>query len=348
MGSRLTYLDLVRAFGIVMVVLGHAVDSIIRSGDLAYDPVLFNGAFRTIYSFHMPLFFLLAGLSQQLSSRRSPAVVARSVLPALIYPYVLWTLITFGLKLAFPGAAHAVPRASELVWHILADPIDHLWFLHMLVIVRLIWLGFEMLGSPALVRLAAAVPAALVVIDSALGFTGFPAWIFYWSAFFGIGTLLPAARLPELPARIRLVAAVLGFALWLAIVVGVPDLNGDVPSVVRLIAALAAATAILSLASFAPPPTHLATRLFAFLGEASLAIYLAHPIVGSVVRQALTRFVEIGADELVPVYLAAGLAVPATAYAVAVLIGRRTGVPVSLLLGFGAARRLVYLGRANR
>lgn len=51
--KRLEYIDIARGIGIVLVVLGHCLSQL-------------DGGLRTfIYSFHMPLFFALAGMTHK-------------------------------------------------------------------------------------------------------------------------------------------------------------------------------------------------------------------------------------------------------------------------------------------
>jgi len=52
--NRLYYLDTMKGILIILVVLGHAIQSTIPD----YQH---NFLFRLIYSFHMPLFFLISG-----------------------------------------------------------------------------------------------------------------------------------------------------------------------------------------------------------------------------------------------------------------------------------------------
>ena len=54
MTNRVVYLDVIRGFAILLVVIGHLIQ-------YNYDCFLTNPIFNCIYSFHMPLFFFLSG-----------------------------------------------------------------------------------------------------------------------------------------------------------------------------------------------------------------------------------------------------------------------------------------------
>ena len=83
-GSRLTVLDSLRGFGILLVVLGHTSRS--------------AGLVSWIFSFHMPLFFIISGMlfheRQFLDSFKKK--VARLLIPYLFFgivTFVYWALI---------------------------------------------------------------------------------------------------------------------------------------------------------------------------------------------------------------------------------------------------------------
>jgi fucose 4-O-acetylase-like acetyltransferase len=59
--SRLTWVDTAKGFGIILVVLGHALRGLVSSEILTSTPLV-RFADDWIYAFHMPLFFFLSGL----------------------------------------------------------------------------------------------------------------------------------------------------------------------------------------------------------------------------------------------------------------------------------------------
>ncbi len=137
--ARLGWVDYAKGMGIFLVVLGHALrafpDAIATSGIPAYLKTLDVG----IYSFHMPLFFILSGLFLPSSSSQSPQTFLTKKLATILYPYLLWSLLYGALK-AFTSpdisiqadllALHSIP------WH----PIEHYWFLCALFSYSLLYL----------------------------------------------------------------------------------------------------------------------------------------------------------------------------------------------------------------
>lgn len=58
--QRLSYLDIAKGIGIILVVLGHCIPDASMPGGPS-DKFL-SIMFKLIYSFHMPLFFFIAGI----------------------------------------------------------------------------------------------------------------------------------------------------------------------------------------------------------------------------------------------------------------------------------------------
>ncbi len=81
-GPRLDYVDVAKAFGIVLVVVGHAVA----------EPV---EMLMLVYSFHMPLFFFLSGCLQRPAHFDVPlGFTAQRAARALLVPYAFFFLVS--------------------------------------------------------------------------------------------------------------------------------------------------------------------------------------------------------------------------------------------------------------
>lgn len=64
MNIRVEYIDAMRGFAILTVVIGHLIQRNIDNGTS-------HPLFDLIYSFHMPFFFFICGCAQWLSRRNS-------------------------------------------------------------------------------------------------------------------------------------------------------------------------------------------------------------------------------------------------------------------------------------
>lgn len=97
--SRLPYIDVVRGFAILMVVVGHLIQ-------YNYVSALRDPLFNIIYSFHMPLFFFISGVACATASRdRAWNCSCKDLLKkclnkgvVLLIPPIIWTLLDFLLS----------------------------------------------------------------------------------------------------------------------------------------------------------------------------------------------------------------------------------------------------------
>jgi fucose 4-O-acetylase-like acetyltransferase len=128
--------DAMKGFGIVLVVMGHAL----QGSSPQYDE---NFAFRMIYSFHMPFFFFISGYILQVSLQGKelhPVAFVLKKARTLALPFLSWYLI-FGLWRGIPSDI----TFSEYVYRFVRDPVYGYWFLWtlflcFLAILPLAWL----------------------------------------------------------------------------------------------------------------------------------------------------------------------------------------------------------------
>ena len=80
--KRLDYLDYAKGFGIILVVLGHIYD-------------ISNPIKIWLYSFHMPLFFIISGLLIRYTNinERDMNGIIVSKFKSLIIPYIFFELV---------------------------------------------------------------------------------------------------------------------------------------------------------------------------------------------------------------------------------------------------------------
>lgn len=123
--NRQKYLDAAKGIGILLVVLGHA--SLKNEFILAY-----------IYSFHMPLFFVIAGMLLKLTnaSEREYNSLVRSRLYSIMLPYgifsIIYTILDFILKDEY--------KTTNLKATLTFQGSGPLWFLPTLFIAELIFI----------------------------------------------------------------------------------------------------------------------------------------------------------------------------------------------------------------
>ena len=91
--SRLVYLDLCKVLAMFLVVWGHAIQHFIYGMEgFAHDAV-----WRSIQSFHMPLFMMIAGYFSCSSMKLSFWDIVMKKAKQLILPCVSWGVLSFVL-----------------------------------------------------------------------------------------------------------------------------------------------------------------------------------------------------------------------------------------------------------
>lgn len=123
--NRNKKIDLVRAFAIITVIIGHSIQ--FGSGSVYYSgKCLENPVFKFIYSFHMPLFMLLSGyLFYQTLRGHSFSANVRSRFTTLFIPIIMWNIIPFIMY-----TYHDRPHTFRYLFKTyLSTMIENSWFL---------------------------------------------------------------------------------------------------------------------------------------------------------------------------------------------------------------------------
>lgn len=137
MKKRYEEIDICRGLGIVLVVLGHALK---QTGELEG---LLNILLEVIYSFHMPLFFILSGFTAvkvlRLTKINEKIRYMKNRAHRLLVPYFVIGLIYLPLKY-YMGKFAVKPYDFSQAWRILIgdNPNTALWFCYILFMCSII------------------------------------------------------------------------------------------------------------------------------------------------------------------------------------------------------------------
>jgi fucose 4-O-acetylase-like acetyltransferase len=135
--NRVSWVDFAKGIGIFLVVLGHTIRGIFTYNYAENSGVL-HWLDTWIYAFHMPLFFFVSGLFIQRSAQRGWGEFAGRKLGAIVYPYVIWSLLQ-GTLLALTKPETTPAAALGNLWRIIYEPRDHFWFLYILMAITLLF-----------------------------------------------------------------------------------------------------------------------------------------------------------------------------------------------------------------
>lgn len=125
--DRLVYLDYARFFGMFLVVYGHVVHGFLETSRMQ------DMLAKSIYQFHMPLFFVLSGFGVSLKKHMGPLKGELiNNIKRLFIPYVLWsiTYIIFTVKHDALNSLHAKKIFKERLGAAVSlRGIAPIWFL---------------------------------------------------------------------------------------------------------------------------------------------------------------------------------------------------------------------------
>ena len=317
--ARAEWVDVAKGMGILLVVIGHAIGGLL-SARLFVQSSGWAAAFYLIYTFHMPLFFLLAGLFVQQRVAGDAGGFVRSAFTRIAWPYLLWSVIQL---LVIDALGSAVNTPTEFgPWRVVAllwQPTSQFWFLQALLVLHLSSRFF-------LPRFGAVALLVLTLFARAVG-----EWIELpplletlarFGLFYALGVLAGPAMLRQLGSVSRpraLAIAAVAFAVWAG--VAIPAYLGGLAywSPVTLPASLAGCGVVLALATL---PQGAGAAPWVALGQASMAIYVMHVLFVAGTRIVLVKLLGVGAPLLIfALALAAGLAGPMALRALAARAG---------------------------
>ncbi|MGB0733097.1 MAG: acyltransferase family protein, partial [Pontibacterium sp.] len=280
----------------------HVARGVFNAG-IPMDAGLYTLVDSLIYSFHMPLFFLLSGYFFIESTLRRGAInQSINKFNTIFYVFIIWSilhgLVEVGLS-QFTTNQLSLSELTDLSNH----PRNHFWFLFALFVISFISAYIYAFAGKKWHVLVLVVGAFLYIArDNIDNFTAIDYFFMGSAVFFMFGVSLSiwlkSGRTPTL-----LFVAILGiltvFAQWYYHIEMAWTWD-DAPAWARMLLAILTIYFVVSLCQRC---AHWMPGVFAYLGKHSLEIYLMHLIAGSGIRIVLQKFAGI---ESVPVHLAVG------------------------------------------
>lgn len=131
MQHRIDWIDALKGFAILSVVIGHCIADSISSQTFPEYAALLQMMYDAIYSFHMPLFFMISGYVFYLT--KSYRKWKTKVLDFSIV-YVIWSTLMWLSKYMMSGDVNHPVTIIDLV-SIVYKPIMIYWYLYVLIIL---------------------------------------------------------------------------------------------------------------------------------------------------------------------------------------------------------------------
>lgn len=306
--DRIQWMDAARGLGIILVVFGHVERGLVSSG--IATTAWWQVADYTLYTFHMPLFFMLAGFNVPRPLSRGRSEYLKGKLWTIAYPYFLWSLIQGTILVLLTSSTNGKYGAEELL-SIPWKPMSQFWFLWVLMACQLV---IAIVG----VRAAVLAPLAVASFVASQFTQDLLSHALHSLPFFLAGVLLADRASEARPTGPTPIVAV-GWAVFAVLVyLSLREVSLDefesfwaLPASIVGIAVVVWAALMLS---------GEALDVVAYLGTASMTIYVMHVLASAGLRIIMTKLHVPTVDWLYALACTlVGLVVPLVAH---VLLGR--------------------------
>jgi fucose 4-O-acetylase-like acetyltransferase len=317
--SRYAWIDYAKGIAIVLVVYRHIAYGLVAQGISLPHSVLATN--DMLYSFRMPLFFLLSGVFFSKSvAKRGVKKFTFLKINTLLYPYILWAIIQISLQIIFSRFTNAERSANDFL-NIILQPrtLDQLWYLFALFNVTMLYTIvsqitdnkkiWQLLTGLLLLGVAPYIQKFSTLYDIALHYI-----------FFAIGDLAAVYFFREEtqkafanPKNLLVLAPVFGLLQWYYLY------HQGMNLYLFMIIALNGCLFVILLASWLAKTEKL--EFLRVIGHYSLYIYLLHVSIFALMRAVL---IHLGIDNgifLLLVLIPSSILISMIVYRITVLLG---------------------------
>lgn len=169
---RIGYIDSLKGFAALCVVLGHVVNGYLDAGAYPEASTLLYRVFNFVYAFHMPLFLTISGFVFRKAYFDEKGFAKRYRIKRQIIN-LLWNYVTFSLayglvKILFGRWINQDVSFSDLllIW---CKPIDLYWYLYDLMIYYLLFSVGRIRTAPRIMM-----AGLLLLVSCVSGFVSVP------------------------------------------------------------------------------------------------------------------------------------------------------------------------------
>ncbi len=320
MTQRTDWVDYAKGIGIILVVYGHLLSSGFHAG-LAVPQHFFLLSDSLVYSFHMPLFFFLAGLfAGQSCRKRGLKKFLVNKLEIIAYPYLIWSFLQASVELAFASQSFRGATYGQLL-AIPYLPWAQFWFLYALLAMYVAFGMFSLLGKyfHVFLLITACVLFVRPINSEIMAMHGFSTGFLFFvigalaKEFFGNSGTFTQKTIPPVITLVSLfIFAGSGWYIFERVIAPTRLTDGSHPFYFLYLAGLGI-TMCMGLAQYLAGKKW--CKWLRILGRYSLQIYLVHMLAGVGARIILLNVLQIYNPVIhMIVGVGAGLMVPILLY----------------------------------
>lgn len=287
--NRIGWIDSCKGLAIILVVVGHILDSYFRSELFLEQSSFMLYSHSFIYSFHMPLFFCLSGFVFYQAYLKNSECGFRKIWfkdVNNIYIYILWSFIQWAAKVLFTSDVNEKLTVKDLML-IPIKPMSPYWYIYVMIFYYVIFYFYEKLTIGENYKLI--IMIALSMIGSCIDFDIiFPLGaLLKFISFFYFGIYISKLSDPELKLKKTFVFYA-PCSLASIICIFMFNVNLLDIKVIGIIAAMCLSLLIIYL--FVGISFINRSKILNLCGQYSLEIYVTHCFIIAANRNLLLKF----------------------------------------------------------
>ena len=291
MKERNPAIDVAKGIAIISVVLGHVVTSY-HNSNMMMDDAIPNYLCKLVYSFHMPLFFMISGYlvsTKEFDWTKCWSSVRKNLISYGI-PYVAFCVCLFVFKWVFSSSVNSAVSFTDLLL-IPIYPIGMMWFLYALLFVSVLHILLTCIFADKAKRMLFELSISLMVLiiaayvgESDLGiYDSAKYWFWYSVGVYIMPSIISRIKEFKDDSKIQFLNLLMA-VLYCGLVYIIPEMNYILGVIIKIVFSLFGAIIIFVLSE------HLrSNKLLLDIGILSLPIFLFHGYIISVVRIVLSH-----------------------------------------------------------
>lgn len=283
------WIDNVKVFACIFVVLGHLFQSMVKSG-LLPDNQVYQWFDKSICCFHVQLFFICSGYLYQkyktVNSLQSWWINIRKKFVVLGIPYVVFSTVTWLLKTAFSGSVNS--EIGGLLETLLLNPTAPYWFLYTLFLIFFVTPTFE---NSKMMKIGFGVAFVIKFLNILGVYTGIFAMdsIIYYEIYFIFGMIMAeAVAVVKVDTQKGIIAGILLGLMFLGVSICIYYYEMYFTGVELLLDFSSSVAVLFIMMSVFQKGKQ--NRFFAYLIQYTMPIFLMHTLFAAPVRIVLMKF----------------------------------------------------------